>query len=65
MITIEDKLNRLKELTYNLENNSYTFEESMKIYNDGKKLVKEINEMLDNAELTIEYSDSEVEENNE
>lgn len=50
----KDKMDRLNEIVDNAENSVLSLEESLKLYEEGMKLVKELTLTLDNAEKKIE-----------
>lgn len=51
--TFESALNRLEEIVKRLENGEVTLEESMKLFEEGTKLVKQCSAQLDKAEQKI------------
>ncbi len=52
--TFEEKLARLQEIVRAVESGTLSIDETMKLYEEGKKLIKELNETLDEASKTIE-----------
>ena len=52
-MTFEEKLARLEEISNKLENEVLPLEESLKLYEEGKALIKELSEFIDNAEKNI------------
>lgn len=52
-ITFEAALLRLEEIASELEGGSATLDKSLDLYNEGIKLIKAANQMLDNAEKKI------------
>ncbi len=52
-ITFEQALNRLEEITESLENGDFSLEESIKLYEEGVKLIKLCNSKLENVESSI------------
>lgn len=63
-ITFEAVLTRLEEIASELENGNATLDKSLDLYNEGIKLIKSANAMLNGAEKKIKLSgkDSEVSE---
>ena len=55
-ITFEAALQRLEEITSELENGSATLDKSLDLYNEGIKLIKSANSMLDGAEKKIKLA---------
>lgn len=53
-IDIKTMLARLDEIVGSLENDSLSLDESLKLYTEGKKIVKELSETLENAKETVE-----------
>ena len=52
-MTFEHALNRLEELVQQLEAGDIPLEESIKSFDEGKKLVKFCLELLDKAEIKV------------
>ena len=52
-MTFEEKLARLEEISNKLENEVLPLEESLKLYEEGKALIKELSDFIDNAEKNI------------
>ncbi|MCQ2798111.1 MAG: exodeoxyribonuclease VII small subunit [Bacilli bacterium] len=52
-MSFEDKLARLQEIVRKVEGGTLSIDESMKLYEEGKKLIKELNETLDEATETV------------
>lgn len=52
--SFEEALSRLKEIVDQLEDDSISLEESIKLYEEGIKLSKMCTETLEQAELRIE-----------
>lgn len=52
-MSFEDKLARLQEIVRKVEGGTLSIDESMKLYEEGKKLIKELNETLDEATQTV------------
>ncbi len=52
-ITFEAALARLEEIARELEDGSATLDKSLDLYNEGIKLIKNANTMLDGAEKKI------------
>ena len=50
----EEKLNRLNEIVERVENSTLPLEESLKLYEEGMALVKDLQTTLDEAEKKIE-----------
>lgn len=48
-MSFEDKLARLEEIVNKIESGSCSLEESLKLYEEGNKLIKELNSQLDGA----------------
>lgn len=53
-IDIKTMLARLDEIVGSLENESLSLDESLKLYTEGKKIVKELSETLEKAKETVE-----------
>jgi exodeoxyribonuclease VII small subunit len=53
VLSFEDSLNRLEEISELLENESLGLDESIKLYEEGIKLSKSCFETLDKAELKV------------
>ena len=53
-MTIEEKLNKLKNIVSEMENNSLSIEDNIELYKNGKILIKEINDEIKNASLKVE-----------
>lgn len=51
--TFEEKLDRLSEIAEKVENSTLPLEESLKLYDEGIKLVKELQEELSKAKDKI------------
>ena len=49
----EAKLKRLGEITEKMENEVLPLDENLALYEEGKKLIKELREELEKAEATI------------
>ncbi len=55
--SFETKMKRLEEIVNEVENSTLSLEDSMKLYEEGTKLIRELQLSLDNAETKIkEYS---------
>ncbi|MCR4562207.1 MAG: exodeoxyribonuclease VII small subunit [Bacilli bacterium] len=52
-LTFEEKLNRLAEIVEKVENETLPLEESIKLYEEGNALIKELNLTLKEAEDKI------------
>lgn len=52
-ITFEAALSRLEEIASELEGGTVSLDKSLDLYNEGIKLIKSANTMLDNAEKKI------------
>ena len=52
-LNFEAKLKRLEEITDKMENEVLPLDESLKLYEEGKKLIKELREELLKAEEAI------------
>lgn len=52
-MSFEAKLARLQEIVRSVEGGTLSIDESMKLYEEGKKLIKELNETLDEATKTV------------
>ncbi len=52
-MSFECKLARLQEIVRSVEGGTLSIDESMKLYEEGKKLIKELNETLDEATKTV------------
>lgn len=53
-IDIKAKITRLDEIVQLMNNDSLSLDESLKLYEEGKAIVKELSEVLDNAKETVE-----------
>ena len=51
--TFEEMMNKLEEISQDLENGELTLDESMKKFEEGMKLSKKCSEVLENAEKKI------------
>ena len=61
-ITFETALSRLEEIALELESGSVTLDKSLDLYNEGIKLIKAANLMLDNAEKKIKIAKTDGED---
>ena len=61
-ITFEAIIKRLEEIACELENGSATLDKSLDLYNEGIKLIKNANTMLDGAEKKIKLVKNDGEE---
>ena len=52
--SFEDNLNRLNEIVEKTENSVLPLEESLALYQEGMKLIKELKSTLDKAEKEVE-----------
>lgn len=52
-MTIDEGFILLQDILNNMDEENISLEDSFKLYNDGIKLVKELNEKLDDAEKKI------------
>ncbi len=48
-MNIDEKLKKLQEIADKLDKNEVTFEESLKLFEEGSKIVKELYSELNNA----------------
>ena len=55
-ITFEAALSRLEEIASELESGNASLDKSLDLYNEGIKLIKSANTMLDNAEKKIKLA---------
>ena len=55
-ITFEAALSRLEEIASELEGGTVSLDKSLDLYNEGIKLIKSANTMLDNAEKKIKLA---------
>ena len=55
-ITFEASLSRLEEIASELEGGTVSLDKSLDLYNEGIKLIKSANTMLDNAEKKIKLA---------
>lgn len=63
--SFEEALTRLEEIVNNLEDESISLEESIKLYEEGIELSKLCTETLEEAELRIQkVADQHIDENN-
>lgn len=51
--TFEEKLNRLNEIVSKIEGESLPLQESLALYQEGKKLINELSKELEEAEKKI------------
>lgn len=52
-MSFEEKMNRLDEIVGKVENSALPLEESLKLYQEGTALIKELQSALDDAEKKI------------
>lgn len=52
-MSFEEKMNRLGEIVGKVENSVLPLEESLKLYQEGTALIKELQSALDDAEKKI------------
>lgn len=52
-MSFEEKMNRLDEIVGKVENSVLPLEESLKLYQEGTALIKELQSALDDAEKRI------------
>lgn len=52
--TFKDKMNRLNEIVDKVENSILSLEESLKLYEEGMNLIKDLTYTLDDAEKKVE-----------
>lgn len=65
-MTLEKAMERLEEITVKMQNESITIDESLKLFEEGTKLVSFCNEKLNGATLKIsELSENEQDGINE
>ncbi|MCI6357152.1 MAG: exodeoxyribonuclease VII small subunit [Erysipelotrichaceae bacterium] len=48
-MTFEEKLNRLEEIVQKIDSNTLGLEESMKVYEEGMNLIKDLEKTLEEA----------------
>lgn len=48
-MTFEEKLNRLEEIVQKIDSNALGLEESMKVYEEGMNLIKDLEKILEEA----------------
>ena len=53
-VKFEDKLNRLDEIVSTMSNKSLSLDDSLLLYEEGNKIIKELEESLKEAENKIE-----------
>ena len=63
--TIEDSIKELEELVDKLEDDATTLEDSFKIYEQGVKMVKNINTRIDKVEKKLQILDEDSLEDEE
>ena len=51
--TFEDSMNRLEQIVRAMERGDVPLEESLKLFQEGTELVKNCNELLQNAQLQV------------
>ena len=61
-ITFEAALKRLEEIASELENGTTALDKSLDLYNEGIKLIKSANAMLDSAEKKIRIANKDGED---
>ena len=61
-ITFEAALSRLEEIASELEGGTVSLDKSLDLYNEGIKLIKSANTMLDNAEKKIKLAKNDGED---
>lgn len=61
-ITFEAALERLEAIARELEDGSATLDKSLDLYNEGIKLIKSANTMLDSAEKKIKLAKKDSED---
>lgn len=61
-MTFEATLSRLEEIASELESGNASLDKSLDLYNEGIKLIKNANMMLDNAEKKIKLVKNDGEE---
>jgi exodeoxyribonuclease VII small subunit len=59
-MNIENELKKLEIIADKLENETVSLEESIKLYEEGKKLVNDINEHINTSKLEVKRIDGEV-----
>ena len=64
-ITFEAALERLEAIARELEDGSATLDKSLDLYNEGLKLIKSANAMLDSAEKKIKLAKKDSEDNDQ
>ena len=52
-MSFEEKMNRLDEIVEKVENSTLPLEESLKLYQEGTALIKELQTALDDADKKI------------
>lgn len=52
-MTFEEKMKRLDEIVKLMSENKLPLEETISIFEEGQKLIKELNEQLNNAEEKV------------
>ena len=52
-LSFEQSINRLEEIVSALERGDATLDESLSLFEEGTRLIKKCNEMLDNAEQKV------------
>ena len=52
-VSFEEKLKKLDEIVGEVENRTLPLEESVKLFNEGMQIIKEIEESLDKAEKEL------------
>jgi exodeoxyribonuclease VII small subunit len=52
-VSFEDKLTRLNEIVEKVENSTLPLEESIKLFEEGNALIKDLQKTLDEAEKKI------------
>lgn len=55
--TFEEQLNTLNEIVRKVESGTLMLDEALKLYEEGKKIIKNLNDVLDEASKKLEEVD--------
>lgn len=55
--TFEEQLNTLNEIVRKVESGSLMLDEALKLYEEGKKIIKSLNDVLDEASKKLDVVD--------
>lgn len=55
--TFEEQLNTLNEIVRKVESGTLMLDEALKLYEEGKKIIKSLNDVLDEASKKLDVVD--------